>query len=385
MNRPLKLFVIAGEASGDQLGRGLMAGLREVAGTEIDWAGVGGGGMRGEGLQSLFPMDELAVMGLAEVLPKARQLLARVRQTADAALDFAPDALITIDAPDFALRVAGRVKAARPGIRTIHYVAPSVWAWRPGRAKKMARVIDHVLALLPFEPPYMTAAGMSCDFVGHPAAAEPVPTQSEVLALRVGHRIGATDPVLLLLPGSRRGEISRLWPVFRDVALRLAAQQPDLRLMTVPAPGREAWLGEVFAGLPVTHVTGTEAERRAALAAATVALAASGTVSLELAAVGTPMVIAWAAHPLTAFLIKRMARVKSPTLVNLLTDSFVVPDFLFENCRADLIAPAVARLMDDPIAIRAQREAGAEAMRMLGRGDEAPGLRAARSVLAAIR
>ncbi len=190
---PLHVFLIAGEPSGDRLGAALMAGLKALH-PGVTFAGIGGSAMAEEGLTSLFPMEELSIMGLVEVLPKYLHLKRRIRETAAAALAAAPAALITIDSPDFCLRVAALVKAAQPQRKTIHYVAPSVWAWRPGRAQKMARVIDHVLALLPFEPPYMTAAGMTCDFVGHPVVAEPVASPAEAQAFRAAHGIAEDAP-----------------------------------------------------------------------------------------------------------------------------------------------------------------------------------------------
>ena len=199
-----------------------MAGLRALA--PVEFAGIGGPLMQAEGMESLFPMEELSVMGIAEVLPKYFALKRRIRQTADAVLASGAEALVTIDSPDFCLRVATLVKAARPEFRTIHYVAPSVWAWRPGRAAKMAKVIDHVLALLPFEPPYMTAAGMTCDFVGHPVVAEPRATAEEKAAF------AGKGPLLLALPGSRRGEVTRLAPVFGAVVGRLKATHPGLQV-----------------------------------------------------------------------------------------------------------------------------------------------------------
>ena len=182
----LSFFIVAGEPSGDRLGAALMGALRTLH-PDARFAGVGGALMQAQGLVSLFPMEELSVMGIIEVLPKYRALKRRIAQTSAAALAFAPNALITIDSPDFCLRVAGLVKAATPDLRTIHYVAPSVWAWRPKRSVKMARVIDHVLALLPFEPPLMQGAGMSCDFVGHPVVSEPVASADEAQALSLIH------------------------------------------------------------------------------------------------------------------------------------------------------------------------------------------------------
>ena len=217
-----RLFLIAGEPSGDRLGAALMAGLKSL--TDVEFHGIGGPLMQAEGLNSLFPMEELSIMGIAEILPKYAALKRRIRQTAEAALALNPAALITIDSPDFCLRVAALVKAAKPQLRTIHYVAPSVWAWRPGRAVKMARVIDHVMALLPFEPPYMTAAGMTCDFVGHPVVAEPLASAAE-RATMDGPR-----PLILALPGSRKGEVTRLAPVIGATLALIKAVHPQARV-----------------------------------------------------------------------------------------------------------------------------------------------------------
>ncbi|MBA3909228.1 MAG: lipid-A-disaccharide synthase [Rhodobacter sp.] len=374
----MKLFLIAGEPSGDRLGAALMAGLKALV-PGVTFEGIGGPHMQAEGLASLFPMEELSVMGIAEVLPKYFPLKRRIAQAAKAALTSGSEALVTIDSPDFCLRVAAIVKAARPGFRTIHYVAPSVWAWRPGRAARMARVIDHVLALLPFEPPYMTAAGMSCDFVGHPVVAEPLATAAEVAAFRAG----GAGPILLVLPGSRPGEVSRLAPVFGQVVGRMLARHPGLRVLLPTVRGVAPLVRELTAGWPVVpEIIEDAAAKRTAFAAADVALAASGTVSLELAANGCPMAIAYDMHPLTLWLMRRAALIDTVTLVNLVSETRVVPEFIGADCRAEAIAPALEAVLSDP---SSQKAAMALTMERLGRGGEAPGLRAARSVLAAIR
>ncbi len=371
----VKLFLIAGEPSGDRLGAALMAGLKTLA--PVEFAGIGGPLMQAEGLQSLFPMEELSVMGIAEVLPKYFPLKRRIAQSAEAVLASGAEALVTIDSPDFCLRVAALVKAARPGFRTIHYVAPSVWAWRPGRAAKMARVIDHVLALLPFEPPYMRAAGMSCDFVGHPVVAEPLASPQEKAAFT------GQGPLLLALPGSRRGEVTRLAPVFGDVVARLKAAHPDLRVALPTVRGVAGLVRDLTAGWVVQpEIIEDAAGKRGAFAAADVALAASGTVSLELAANACPMVIAYDMHPISLWLMRRAALIDTVTLVNLVSETRVVPEFIGPDCRAEKIAPAVEALLADP---SAQRAAMALTMQRLGQGGEPPGLRAARSVLAALR
>jgi lipid-A-disaccharide synthase len=371
----LRLFLIAGEPSGDRLGAALMAGLKTLH-PDVSFHGVGGPLMQAEGLYSLFPMEELSVMGIAEVLPKYLHLKRRIRETAAAALADLPAAMISIDSPDFCLRVAAIVKAARPDLRTIHYVAPSVWAWRPGRAAKMARVIDHVLALLPFEPPYMTAAGMSCDFVGHPVVAEALATPEETA------RLAGEGPLILALPGSRRGEVSRLAPVIGQVLGLVKAAHPKARVALPTVRGVADLVRDLSADWPIApQIIEDKVLKRAAFAAADVALAASGTVSLELAANGCPMVIAYDLHPISLWLMRRAALIDTVTLVNLVSDSRAVPEFIGERCRADLIAPALLALLQDR---HAQDQAMRLTMQRLGQGGEAPGLRAARSVLSVL-
>jgi lipid-A-disaccharide synthase len=384
MTRPLTLYLVAGEASGDRLGAGLMRALR-AGGRQVRFVGVGGRMMVAEGLESLFDTADLNVMGIAEVVPRLRVLMRRIRQTTGDVVRAAPDALITIDSPGFGLRVAERVRAASPGIRTIHYVAPSVWAWRPGRARHMGRFVDHVLALLPFEPPYMTAAGMSCDFVGHPIAAQPVPDADEVAAFRA--RAGAAEgqPLLLLAPGSRTGEVRRMMPVFAETLARVAMRRPDLRVAvpvaeTVVAEVRAAVSGWEQAPVLVLPEEG-EAAKRAAFAAADLALVTSGTVTLEMAAAGTPMVSAYRTSWLTAAILRRLVRVDTANLVNLVGGANVVPEFLQEDCRADRIAPAVLALIEGEDGRAVQLAAFERVLTALGRGGEPPSVRAVRSVL----
>ena len=371
----LTFFVIAGEPSGDRLGAALMAGLQALH-PGVQFQGIGGPMMQGQGLVSLFAMEELSIMGLIEVLPRYFALKRRVAQAAAAALATNPAALITIDSPDFCLRVAAIVKAACPDLRTIHYVAPSVWAWRPGRAAKMARVIDHVLALLPFEPPLMTAAGMSCDFVGHPVVSEPLASVAERALIQ------GDGPLILALPGSRKAEVTRLAPVIRDVLLRIKADYPTARVALPTVRGVVGLVRDLVADWPITPLIIQDAAmKRGAFAVADVAIAASGTVSLELAANGCPMVIAYDMNPVTLWLMRRAALIDTVTLVNLVSQTRVVPEFIGQRCRADLIAPELLRLLADPAG---QDHAMALTMQRLGQGGEDPGLRAAKSVLAVI-
>ena len=368
----LTLFLIAGEPSGDRLGAALMAGLKLL--TPVEFHGIGGPMMQAQGLTSLFPMAELSIMGLAEVLPKYFPLKRRIAEAARAVTSLNPAALITIDSPDFCLRVARLVRAANPQQKTIHYVAPSVWAWRPHRAAKMARVIDHVLALLPFEPPYMTAAGMTCDFVGHPVVSDPLATEVE------RHLMDGTSPLILALPGSRRSEVTRLAPVIGQTLALIKARFPETRVALPTVPHIADLVRDLTRDWPIRpQIIEDASTKRAAFACADVAVAASGTVSLELAASGTPMIIAYDMHPITLWWTKRALLIDTVTLVNLVSETRTVPEFIGRDCKPDLIAPALLTLLQTP---DAQDAAMTLTMQRLGQLGEPPGLRAARSVLA---
>ncbi len=371
MGAAVKLFLIAGEPSGDRLGATLMAGLKALS-PGIRFAGVGGPMMQAQGLHSQFPMAELSVMGIAEILPQYAHLKRRIRDCADAVGD--ADALITIDSPDFCFRVAKLAKSARPSLKTIHYVAPSVWAWRPGRAAKMAAFIDHVLALLPFEPPLMIAHGMTCDFVGHPVVTEPLAIPQP-----------QNGPLILALPGSRKSEITRLIPIFGAVLARVKVQHPDACVALPTVPHLAAQVRDLTRAWPIVPTVIEDGElKRQAFADATVALAASGTVSLELAANRCPMVIAYRMNPVTFWLMRRAALIDTVTLVNLVSKTRVVPEFLGPACTPDLIAPALIDLIGNGPARLAQEKAMDVTMVRLGKGEADPGLRAAISVLNAI-
>jgi lipid-A-disaccharide synthase len=378
----MKAFLLAGEVSGDLLGAALMSGLRELR-PDITFDGVGGAHMTAQGLCSRFDMSELSVMGLAEILPKYRHLKRRIREVAEAILDTRPDVVVTIDAPDFSFRVARLVKARAPGIRIVHYVAPTVWAWRAGRAKKLAGLVDQVLALFPFEPPYFEREGLRCDFVGHPVVELARPSDDLIQAM------GAAGPHLCLLPGSRVGEVKRLLPIFGDVVTRMQAALPDLHV-TLPAAAPVAglvcemvkdWRNTTVLDARNVEKEQAEARKLAAFAACDLAIAASGTVSLELAAMDAPMVIAYDMSWISRRIIQRMLLVDTVTLVNLVSDTRAVPEYIGDACQADDIAAEALRLLGDPDQRAAQHAAMRLTMERLGRGGEAPGLRAARAVL----
>ncbi len=381
----MKIALIAGESSGDKLGAALIDGLDAILEQPADFIGVAGPRMITRGMDSLFAMQELSVMGIVEILKQYPRLKRRLDETADYIIAQNPDVLITIDAPEFSLRLA-KIIHAKSDIPTVHYVAPTVWAWRPKRADKMAQFIDHVLALFPFEPPLMQRAGMSCDFVGHPVVTDPIATNEEVAAFRDDFGIGDA-PLVLILPGSRNNEVSKLMAPFGETLALARQTMPDLQCVLPAAPHVVGAVQEAVQNWPIRPIvldhrelgeTTYEVAKRAAFRAADVALAASGTVSLELAANDTPMVIAYDMGWLSRQIIGRMLITDTVTLVNLVTDTRVIPEFIGKNCRADLIAPA---LLESLIAPQGQLRALRDTMDKLGRGATSPGTQAAGSVI----
>lgn len=374
----LLIFLVAGEPSGDEIGGRLIAALREAAGEGIGLAGVGGEAMAAQGFESLFPMEELSVMGLVEVLPRAVGITRRMSETAAAVRRLSPDAVVTIDAPEFANGVWRRLDGVDSAL--VHYVAPTVWAWRAGRARKLARRIDHLLALFPFEPPYFEAEGLDCTFVGHPALEAGIERDAGA-AFRARHGISG-GPVIGLLPGSRRAEISRLMPVFADALRRIATVEPTIRAVIPAVPAQLEPVRHAAAGLPVPAlVAARREERHAAMAACDVAIAASGTVALDLALAGVPMVIAYRVNPVTAAIMRRMIRVRYVTIVNVILDRPAIPEFLQQDCTGARLAEAALGLLRDGRAREEQRAAVAGALARLRPAGMSPSARAARTIL----
>jgi lipid-A-disaccharide synthase len=377
------IFLIAGEPSGDALGASLMSALKRQTGGQARFAGVGGQAMIAEGLASLFPMSDLSVMGLFEILPRLPKLLGRVRETVKAIVAMRPDAVVTVDSPAFAAAVWRRLPAERP--KLIHYVAPTVWAWRPGRARQYARTIDHLLTLFPFEPPYFEREGLAASFVGHPIVEAGI-ERADGAAFRRRHGVPDEAPLLCLLPGSRNGEAARLLPHFSDAVARLTRMFPALRVVAVAATPRLAeTLRTAAASWQATGVVVAGDEKYDAMAASTVALAASGTVTLEVALAGVPMVVAYRVNPLTASVARRLIKVRHVCLVNLLAGRGVVPELLQEECRGEPLAAAVARLLANEADRIAQVAAAGDAVRQLRPAASSPSGRAAEAVLAVLR
>lgn len=373
------VFLVAGEPSGDLLGARLMAALKKKTKGRISFAGIGGARMEEHDMKSLFPMSELSVMGAAEVLPKIPQILSRIAQTTAAVERLRPAALVTIDSPDFNFRVAKRLKGK--GIPMIHYVAPSVWAWRPGRAAKIAGFLDHLLALLPFEPPYFETHSLATTFVGHPVL-ESGADKGDGAGFRERHGISGDETLIAVLPGSRMGEVSRLQGIFGQALFGLSKKHPNLRAV-VPTMGAVAGtVRQAAAGWSVpTLVVEGDTEKYDAFAAADVALAASGTVALELAMAGTPAVVAYRINPLSALVANRLLKVRFFHLVNLILDREAVPEFIQDACRAEFLAHALEDLLMDEDRRQNQVSAYNEAIGKLSHKGSSPANRAASAVL----
>ncbi len=380
-SRALFIFLVAGEPSGDALGGRLIAALRQRLGDNLRIAGIGGECMQDEGLESLVPLGDLAVMGVAEVLPRAPVILRRVRETVAAIRALRPDAIVTIDSSGFSWRIAHRLRSRGETLPLIHYVAPMVWAWRAGRARRMARWYDHLMTLLPFEPPYFERVGLSCCYVGHPVL-ESGADRGHGARFRALHKLAEEDPLITALPGSRGAEVARLLPIFGAALTRLESLIGPFRVV-VPTVGTvAATVGKAVRGWPGTPIVVQRPEEKYdAFAASCAALAASGSVALELAMARLPMVVGYRLNPVTEKILGRVLKVREVNLVNLVLGKPLVSEFLGPNCTPERLAAAVAELTRDERVRAAHRQGYDEVRRRLEEGGESPSLRAADQIL----
>jgi lipid-A-disaccharide synthase len=383
-DRPLRLYVVAGEHSGDALGAKLIGALNAASARPIRLAGVGGAHMAAQGMASLFPISDVAVMGPLAILGALPRLVDRVRRAAAAGVAMQPDAVVIIDSPEFTHPVARRIRKAMPSVPIIDYVSPSVWAWRPKRAPRMRAYVDHVLALLPFEPEaHARLGGPRCTYVGHPLI-ERLPEMASADGEGLARQLGL-DPgrkVLVVLPGSRRSEVERLMQPFGEAAGLLQSRIGPVEVIVPAVESVRALIEERAAGWPVkAHIVGTDAAKLSAFRLADAALAASGTVTLELALAGTPMVVAYRVDALAAAL---GFLVKTPhfALSNLVLGTRAFPELMQDECTPPLLADALAGLLTDAATLAAQRRFLARIPELMRLASGTPSEAAARIVLA---
>lgn len=378
------IWLIAGEPSGDLIGARLISALRQRTGGNVRISGIGGEAMAEEGVDSLFPISDIAVMGLVEIIPRIPTIKRRMRETISCIEAERPDIVVSIDAPGFCYDIWKGLRGS--DIPLVHYVAPTVWAWRPDRAKKFAAELDHLMALLPFEPPHFEKEGLETTFVGHPVL-EGGAGRGDGKAFRNSHGIAADQKIIAVLPGSRRGEIRKLIPVFREASARVLENDPETVFVFPTVSYLKDAIREATTNWPGrTVVVATVNDKYNAFAAANAAMAASGTVSLELAMARVPHVIAYRMNRLTVTLVKILHGVhqKYANLLNILLDREVVPEFIQENCRPDLIATGVSDLLGAGEAHDRQVAAIEEALDMLRSENGTPSGTAADVVLSVL-
>lgn len=378
MTHKKRVFIIAGEPSGDLLGAHLLRSLKKRPEYEsIEFKGVGGELMEKEGLSSLFSIHELAIMGIFEGISKLYGIYKRFKFLEKVISEFKPHMIITIDFPGFNFKLSKRFKGTA---NLVHYVAPTVWAWREGRAEKVAKFLDHLLALFPFEPPYFEKENLETTFVGHPLLDELPANVQAGKDFRKNHGIGDNELLVCVLPGSRRSELKYLWPIFKESLNLLKNKVGDFRVVLPTfSHFKEMYAKENWLIPPV--ITTTSEEKYAAFAASNVALAASGTVALELARASLPMIIAYKGSKLTEMIVRSRLKIDRFCMVNILLDMDVVPELMQENCTPELISNKVSELVLNPEAYALQKGGLKDAISKLKHHNENPSDRAANVIL----
>lgn len=381
---PQTIFLIAAEESGDRLGAGLLKSLRERLSPGVRFIGIGGRHMAEEGLASLFPTEELSIIGLAAIPKRLPMILRRIREATDAVLKARPDVLVIIDSPDFSHRVARRVRAKDPSIPIVNYVSPTVWVWRPGRAKAMRAYVDRLLAVLPFEPEvHRRLGGPPCTYVGHPLLEDLGTLRPDA---NEQARRSAQPPLLLVLPGSRRSEIKRNMAVFGETLRLLQSRNVAFEPVLPTVPHLLESVRAAAAGWPVQpRIVVSDSDKKAAFRTARAALAKSGTVTLELALAGVPMVTAYRVTEVEAFIARRVIQTSSIILANLILGENVIPEFLQQDFTAENLAPALQEILADTPARQRQLEAFARLEAIMSTGGKRPSELAAEAVIGTLR
>lgn len=373
----MKIYLIAGEPSGDLLGSRLMRALRQKTNGEVEFFGLGGDTMEAEGLKSIFEISDLAIMGLTEVIPSIPKVLRRIKETVNDIIRVQPDMVITIDSWSFSSRVHKALRKLKTGIPQVHYVAPQVWAWKKKRAKTMYKYIDLLLTLFPYEPKYFTPYKLDAQFVGHPVI------ESEVVSakgadFRAKYNIDDDKKIISLLPGSRKTEVAKLLPIFLETAKHLYEQDSQLYFVipTVKTVAGMVKTEIAKTGLPVLVVE-TQEGRYGAFRASEAAIAASGTVALELAICDVPHVIAYKVSPFTAFLVRKLVHIEFANLSNILLGREIVPELLQERCVVSNLCNFTQNLLEHKDLYERQMQGFAKVREILGQGVQTPSQNAA--------
>jgi len=375
-------FIIAGEASGDLLGSKLIAELKEKD-PQATFVGVGGRLMKEQGLESIFPAEDLSVMGFMEVVPHLPKLLKRIKQTAKEIIDRQPDYVITIDSPDFCFRVIKKIQLEN--IKKVHLIAPSVWAYRQGRAKKIAKLYNLLLAILPFEPPYFEKYGLKTVFIGHPIT-ENAPNMSSKLtvnlAFRTANKIDRQDVVLFVTPGSRNGEVKKIFPEFIGAINLLAQENQNIKVLLPLVDKTRELVSTMAKDLKVPYFLIEKSQKEEALFASDYALAKSGTNALEISLYEIPLLIAYKINCITHFIFKRMVKIKFANLINLVMNQEIIPEMLQDKCSSVQIAAQIKAIINDKEAAKKQIEKSNVALRIMGLGFENnPSCKAAQEIM----
>lgn len=378
-----KIFLIAGEASGDLLGSKLIRELK-ILKPQTQFIGVGGKLMKEQGLISIFPMEELSIMGIMEVVPHIPKLLSRINQTAQTIVKEMPDVVITIDSPDFCFRVMKKLKDFHAA-KKVHLIAPSVWAYREGRAQKISKLYDLLLAILPFEPPYFEKYGLKTVFIGHPImenAPDFSKKENENSAFRKKYNIAPNDILICLTPGSRNGEVKRIFPEFIGAINLLSEQKPNIKILIPLVDKTRNLVSQMAKDLKVQYFFIEKNEKDSAYFSTNFALAKSGTNALEFSLYHIPIIIAYKINFLTHFIIKLLVKIKFANLINLILGYELIPEMLQKNCEAQKLFHKLESLISDKNLAQKQIDEGQVALKIMGLGSvENPSQKAANEIL----
>ncbi len=383
--KPLKICLIAGETSGDMLGGQLMTALNKLSYLPIEFSGIGGKKMKEQGLNSFFPISDLSIMGISEILPYIPRILSRIKETTKNITLRKPDAVVTIDAPGFCLRVASKLKRCNPDTRLIHYVAPSVWAWKSWRAIRMSRYLDRILTLFQFETQYFEDVGLDSVFVGHPIVQSGA-VRGDGIGFRTNNGIPSDIKLICILPGSRLVEVSKHLPIIEHTLDLLSKKNTIFEVVLPLADDVATYVRSVVQTWPyrITFTEGEHDSKSNAFAASNVALACSGTVALELALADIPYVTIYKMSFLSRIIARTFIKLKYVNLINILLDKEVVPELILENCKPNLILPHLVKALNDTEFRSKQRKHFKAALDLMTVGGNFPSERAAQAILEVI-